>query len=87
METLPLTIFRMLISLNSKQKKFFGKQNIMFVDRDEEIAVFDDDGEEFRPSLVFLKRNETEPGSYVWFFHQQLTLNPSQKFCGPSNIV
>ena len=38
-----------------KTEKFFGKQNIMFVDRDEEIAVFDDDGEEFRPSLYFSK--------------------------------
>ena len=36
-----------------KTENFFGKQNIMFVGRDEEIAVFDDDGEEFRASLYF----------------------------------
>ena len=59
---------------NAKRSKFetenfFGKQN-MFVGRDEEIAVFDDNGEESRPSLYFIKRNETEFGSYVWFSHQ-----------------
>ena len=30
-----------------KTENFFGKHN-MFVGRDEEIAVFDDNGEEFR---------------------------------------
>ena len=44
---------RMLISLNSKQKT--SLVNKMFVGRDEEIAVFDDDGKVFRPSLYFLK--------------------------------
>ena len=75
----------MQISLYSKQK-FFGKQNIMFIGRDEEIAVFDDDGEEFRPSLYFFKRNETELGSYVWF---SISINVKSKpeISGPSNIV
>ena len=66
---------RMLISLNSKQK-FFGKQNIMFVDRDEEIAVFDDDGETFRPSLYFSKEMKQNLG-LTSGFPSALTLNPS----------
>ena len=62
-----------------KTEKFFGKQNIMFVDRDEEIAVFDDDGEEFRPSLYFSKEMKQNLG-LTSGFPSPLTLNPSPKF-------
>ena len=61
-----------------KTEKFFGKQNIMFVDRDEEIAVFDDDGEEFRPSLYFSKEMKQNLG-LTSGFPSALTLNPSPK--------
>ena len=52
---------RMIRGLNSKQN-FFRKQNIMFVGRDEEIAVFDDNGKEFRPSLYFSKEMKQNLG-------------------------
>ena len=44
-----------------KTENFFGKQN-MFVGRDEEIAVFDDNGEEFRPGLYFSKEMKQNLG-------------------------
>ena len=34
----------------------------MFVGRDEEIAVFDDNGKEFRPSLYFSKEMKQNLG-------------------------
>ena len=69
-----------------KTEKFFGKQNIMFVDRDEEIAVFDDDGEEFRPSLYFSKEMKQNLGLTLWF---SISINVKSKpeISGPSNIV
>ena len=66
-----------------KTEKFFGKQNIMFVDRDEEIAVFDDDGEEFRPSLYFSKEMKQNLG-LTSGFPSALTLNPSPKLVVPA---
>ena len=65
-----------------KTEKFFGKQN-MFVDRDEEIAVFDDDGEEFRPSLYFSKEMKQNLGLTSGFL-SALTLNPSPKLVVPA---
>ena len=61
-----------------KTKKFFGKQNIMFIGQDEEIAVFDDDGEEFRPNLYFSKEMKQNLG-LTSGFPSALTLNPSPK--------
>ena len=55
----------------------------MFVDRDEEIAVFDDDGEEFRPSLYFSKEMKQNLG-LTSGFPSALTLNPSQKLVVPA---
>ena len=66
-----------------KTEKFFGKQNIMFIGRDEEIAVFDDDGEEFRPSLYFSKEMKQNLG-LTSGFPSALTLNPSLKLVVPA---
>ena len=66
-----------------KTEKFFGKQNIMFVDRAEEIAVFDDDGEEFRPSLYFSKEMKQNLG-LTSGFPSALKLNPSPKLVAPA---
>ena len=66
-----------------KTEKFFGKQNIMFVDRAEEIAVFDDDGEEFRPSLYFSKEMKQNLG-LTSGFPSALKLNPSPKLAAPA---
>ena len=66
-----------------KTEKFFGKQNIMFVDRDEEIAVFDDDGEEFRPSLYFSKEMKQNLG-LTSGFPSAFTINPSPKLIVPA---
>ena len=40
-----------------KTKDFFGKPNIFFRNKasDEETAVFDDDGKDFRSSIYFSK--------------------------------
>ena len=67
-----------------KTEIFFGKQN-MFVG-DEEIAVFDDDGKEFRPSLYFSKEMKQNLGLNVWF---SISINAKSKpeISGPSNIV
>ena len=66
-----------------KTEKIFGKQNIMFVDQDEEIAVFDDDGEEFRSSLYFSKEMKQNLG-LTSGFPSALTLNPSPKLVVPA---
>ena len=66
-----------------KTEKFFGKQNIMFIGRDEEIAVFDDDGEEFRPGLYFSKEMKQNL-DLTSGFPSALTLNPSQKLVVPA---
>ena len=73
---------------NAKRSKFktenvFGKQNIMFVGRDEEIAVFDDDGEELRPSLYFSKGMKQNLG-LTSGFPSALTLNPASKLSVPA---
>ena len=65
-----------------KTENFFGKQN-MFVGRDEEIAVFDDDGEEFRPSLYFSKEMKQNLGPTSGF-PSALPLNPSPKLVVPA---
>ena len=39
-----------------KTKDFFGKLNIFFQEGDEETAVFDDDGKDFRSSISSQKR-------------------------------
>ena len=69
-----------------KTEKFFGKQNIMFIGRDEEIVVFDDDGEEFRPSLYFSKEMKQNLGLTPGF---SISINVKHKpeISGPSNIV
>ena len=65
-----------------KTENFFGKQN-MFVGRDEEIAEFDDNGEEFRPSLYFSKEMKQNLG-LTSGFPSALTLNPSPKLVVPA---
>ena len=72
----------MLISLNSKQKNSLANK-YMFVDRDEEIAVFDDDGKEFRPSLYFSKEMKQNLGLTPGF-PSALTLNTSPKLMVPA---
>ena len=66
-----------------KTEKFFGKHNIMFVGRDEEIAVFDDNGKEFRPSLYFSKEMKQNLG-LTSGFPSALTLNPASKLSVPA---
>ena len=66
-----------------KIENFFGKQNIMFVGRDEGIAVFDDDGKEFRPSLYFSKEMKQNLG-FTSGFPSALTLNPNPKLVVPA---
>ena len=53
----------------------------MFVGRDEEIAVFDDNGEEFRPSLYFSKEMNLGLTSG---FPSAITLNPAPKLVVPA---
>ena len=55
----------------------------MFIGRDEEIAVFDDDGEEFRSSLYFSKEMKQNLG-LTSGFPSALTLNPSPKLIVPT---
>ena len=66
-----------------KTEKFFGKHNIMFVGRDEEIAVFDDNGKEFRLSLYFSKEMKQNLG-LTCGFPSALTLNPASKLSVPA---
>ena len=66
-----------------KTENFFGKQNIMFVGRDEEKAVFDDDGEEFRHSLYFSKEMKQNLG-LTSGFPSALTLNQASKLSVPA---
>ena len=54
----------------------------MFVGRDEEIAVFDDDGKGFRPSLYFSKEMKQNSG-LTSGFPLVLTLNPGPKLVVP----
>ena len=55
----------------------------MFVGRDEEIAVFDGDGEEFRPSLYFSKEMKQNLG-LTSGFPPALTLNTNPKLAIPA---
>ena len=46
-----------------KTKDFFGKPNIFFHNKaDEETAVFDDDGKDFRSSIYFSKEMKRQLG-------------------------
>ena len=66
-----------------KTENFFGKQNIMFVGRDEEIAVFDDNDKEFRPSLYFSKEMKQNLG-LTSGFPSALALNTTPKLAVPA---
>ena len=55
----------------------------MFIGRDEEIAVYYDDGEEFRPSLYFSKEMKQNLG-LTSGFPSALTLNTSPKLVVPA---
>ena len=68
-----------------KTKDFFGKQNIFFHNKagddseaDEETAVFDDDGKDFRPSIYFSKEMKRQLGLAPGF-PIELTHNPNPK--------
>ena len=45
-----------------KTEDFFGKPNIFFREGDEETAVFDDDGKDFRSSIYFSKEMKRQLG-------------------------
>ena len=45
-----------------KTKDFFGKPNIFFREGDEETAVFDDDGKDFRSSIYYSKEMKRQLG-------------------------
>ena len=66
-----------------KTENFFGKQSIMFVGRDEEIVVLDDDGKEFRSGLHFSKEMKQNLG-LTSGFPLALTLNPNPKLVVPA---
>ena len=68
---------------NFRIENFFGKKNIMFVGRDEEMAVFDDNGKEFRPSLYFSEEMKRSLG-LTSSFPLALTLNPASKLVVPA---
>ena len=59
---------------------FFGKPNIFFHNKagDEETAVFDDDGKDFRPSIYFSKEMKRQLGLAPGF-PLELTHNPNPK--------
>ena len=61
-----------------KTEDFFGKPNIFFREGDEETAVFDDDGKDFRSSIYFSKEMKRQlglaPGVPL-----ELTHNPNPK--------
>ena len=68
-----------------KTGDFFGKPNIFFHNkagdseaRDEETAVFDDDGKDFRSSIYFSKEMKTQLGLAPGF-PLELTHNPNPK--------
>ena len=61
-----------------KTKDFFGKPNIFFREGDEETAVFDDDGKDFRPSIYFSKEMKRQLGLAPGF-PLELTHNPNPK--------
>ena len=63
-----------------KKKDFFGKPNIFFRNKagDEETAVFDDDGKDFRSSIYFSKEMKRQLGLAPGF-PSELTHNPNPK--------
>ena len=63
-----------------KTKDFFGKPNIFFRNKagDEETAVFDDDGKDFRSSIYFSKEMKRQLGLAPGF-PLELTHNPNPK--------
>ena len=65
-----------------KTEDFFGKPNIFFHsetrDGDEETAVFDDDGKDFRSSIYFSKEMKRQLGLAPGF-PLELTHNPNPK--------
>ena len=63
-----------------KTKDFFGKPNIFFHNKagDEETAVFDDDGKDFRPSIYYSKEMKRQLGLAPGF-PLELCHNPNPK--------
>ena len=61
-----------------KTEDFFGKPNIFFREGDEETAVFDDDGKDFRSSIYFSKEMKRQFGLAPGF-PLELTHNPNPK--------
>ena len=63
-----------------KTEDFFGKPNIFFHNKagDEETAVFDDGGKDFRPSIYFSKEMKRQLGLAPGF-PLELTHNPNPK--------
>ena len=61
-----------------KTGDFFGKPNIFFQEGDEETAVFDDDGKDFRSSISFSKEMKRQLGLTPGF-PLELTHNPNPK--------
>ena len=61
-----------------KTEDFFGKPNIFFREGDEETAVFDDDGKDFRSSIYFSKEMKRHLGLAPGF-PLELTHNPNPK--------
>ena len=61
-----------------KTEDFFGKSNIFFREGDEETAVFDDDGKDFRPSIYFSKEMKRQLGLAPGF-PLELCHNPNPK--------
>ena len=61
-----------------KTKDFFWEPNIFFREGDEEIAVFDDDGKDFRSSIYFSKEMKRQLGLAPGF-PLELTHNPNPK--------
>ena len=61
-----------------KTEDFFGKPNIFFREGDEETAVFDDDGKDFRSSIYFSKEMKRQLGLAPGF-PLELSHNPNPK--------
>ena len=61
-----------------KTEDFFGKPNIFFREGDEETAVFDDDGKDFRSRIYFSKEMKRQLGLAPGF-PLELTHNPNPK--------
>ena len=64
-----------------KTMKFFGKETIMFIGRDETIDVFD--GNNFRSSIYFSNDMKRALG-LVSCFPLELNLNPKPDLCLPA---